>query len=207
MRRAPWARPDLASRRVVWRARDQVAPAADGVGRWGLRSGPMAPFRPNRDEYEHDLPWRLMQNGPVTLYWRREYFAQDIGALRERGFVVPLFDCRAWPDEFALHEELRVGLGMPDYTGHSFDALNDSLSEIDVPEESGVMVALDNVTDAPRADVLLDVLAGASRWWLLFGRIFGVLARTDDPNYAPPRVGGMRPAWSGREWLDANRAG
>lgn len=117
----------------------------------------MAPFRPNRDEYEHDLPWRLMQNGPVTLYWRREYFAEDIGALRERGFVVPLFDCRAWPDEFALHEELRVGLGMPDYTGHSFDALNDSLSEIDVPEESGVMVALDNVTDAPRADVLLDV--------------------------------------------------
>lgn len=120
---------------------------------------------------------------------------------------MPLFDCRAWPDEFALHEELRVGLGMPDYTGHSFDALNDSLSEIDVPEESGVMVALDNVTDAPRADVLLDVLAGASRWWLLFGRIFGVLARTDDPNYAPPRVGGMRPAWNGREWLDANRAG
>ena len=136
----------------------------------------MAPFRPNRDEYEHDLPWRLMQNGPVTLYWRREYFAEDIGAPRERGFVVPLFDCRAWPDEFALHEELRVGLGMPDYTGHSFDALNDSLSEIDVPED-------------------------------LFGRIFGVLARTDDPNYAPPRVGGMRPAWNGREWLDANRAG
>ena len=68
------------------------------------------------------------------------------------------------------------------------------------------MVALDNVTDAPRADVLLDVLAGASRWWLLFGRIFGVLARTDDPIYAPPRVGGMRPAWNGR-MAHANRAG
>ena len=53
-----------------------------------------------------------MQNGPVTLYWRREYFAEDIGVLRQRSFVVPLFDCRAWPDEFALHEELRVGLGM-----------------------------------------------------------------------------------------------
>jgi hypothetical protein len=51
----------------------------------------MAPFRPNRDEYEHDLPWRLMQNGPVTLYRRREYFAEDISALRERGFVVPSF--------------------------------------------------------------------------------------------------------------------
>lgn len=35
-----------------------------------------------------------MQNGPVTLYWRRVYFEQDIGALRECGYVVPSFDCR-----------------------------------------------------------------------------------------------------------------
>jgi RNAse (barnase) inhibitor barstar len=170
-----------------------------------LRSETVAPFRLNRDEYEHDLPWRLMQNGPVTLYRRREYFEEDIGALRERGFVVRSFDCREWTDEFALHEALRVGLGMPGYTGHNFDALSDSLSEIEVPEESGMMVALDNVTDAPRADVLLDVLASTSRWWLLFGRIFGVLARTDNPDYGPPIVGAMRPDWNGREWLDANR--
>lgn len=165
----------------------------------------VAPFRLNRDELEHGLPWRLMQNGPVTLYWRRVYFEEDIGALRERGYVVPSFDCREWPDEVALHEAPRVALGMPSYTGHNFDALNDSLSEIEVPEESGVMVALDNVTDAPCADVLLQVLADASRWWLLFGRIFGVLARTDDGDYEPPLVGAMRPGWNAREWLKANR--
>jgi len=34
--------------------------------------------------------------------------------------------------------------------------------------------ALDHVTEAPRSDLLLDVLAGASRSWLLFGRISGV---------------------------------
>ena len=165
----------------------------------------MAPFRLNRDEYEHDLPWRLLQNGPVTLYWRKSYFNEDIGALRERGFVVRSFDCREWADEFALHEALRVGLQMPAYTGHNFDALADSLSEIEVPEESCVMVALDNVTDAPRVDVLLDVLAHASRGWLLFGRLFGVLARTDDADFEPPVIGAMRPTWNGREWLNANR--
>lgn len=31
----------------------------------------MAPFRYGEDEYEHTLPWLLMQNGPVTMYWRR----------------------------------------------------------------------------------------------------------------------------------------
>lgn len=166
----------------------------------------VAPFRLIRDELEHGLPWRLMQNGPVTLYWRREYFEEDIDALRELGFLVASFDCRDWTDEFALHEALRVGLAMPDYTGHNFDALNDSLSEIEVPDKSGVMVALDNVTDAPGAEVLLQVFADASRWWLLFGRIFGVLARTDNPQYEPPVVGGMRPDWNRREWLKASRA-
>ena len=165
----------------------------------------MAPFRLNRDELEHDLPWRLMQNGAVTLYWRQKYFEEDVGALRERGFVVPSFDCRGWADEFALHEALRIGLGMPDYTGHNFDALNDSLAEIEVSEETGVFVALDHVTDAPRAEVLLDLLASASRWWLLFGRIFGVLARTDNPDYRPPAGGATRPDWNGREGLRANR--
>lgn len=37
---------------------------------------------------------------------------------------------------------------MPDYTGLGFDALNDSLSEIDVPEDTGLMVALDNFSEA-----------------------------------------------------------
>ena len=144
----------------------------------------MAPFQLNRDELQHDLPWRLMQSSPVTLYCRRDYFEED---------------------ESALHEALRLGLGLPHHTGHNFDALNDSLSDIEVPGESGVMVALDHVTDAPRADVLLQVLADASRWWLLFGRIFGVLARTDSPDYDAPLVGAMRPDWNRREGLSANR--
>lgn len=46
-----------------------------------------------------------------------------------------------------------------------------------------MIVALDNMTEAPRADVLFQVLADASRWWLLLGRIFAVLARTDKPDY------------------------
>jgi hypothetical protein len=66
----------------------------------------MAPFQLNRDELQHDLPWRLMQNSPVTLYCRRDYFEED---------------------ESALHEALRLGLGFPHHTGHNFDALNDSL--------------------------------------------------------------------------------
>lgn len=34
----------------------------------------MAPFRIDRDELEHELLWRLMQNCPVTLYGRARCF-------------------------------------------------------------------------------------------------------------------------------------
>jgi hypothetical protein len=159
----------------------------------------VAPFRLNRDELEHDLPWRLMQNGPVTLYWRREYFDEDIGALRERGFVVPSFDCRSGPTNSPATRRYESGSGCPTTPGTT-----STPSVIRSPRSRSV--ALDNVTDAPRADVLLDVLASASRWWLLFGRIFGVLARTDNPDYEPPAVGATRPDRNGREWLAAKRS-
>ena len=165
----------------------------------------MAPFRLNHDEVEHPLPWRLMQNGPITLYRRPELFEEDQRELRELGFVVAYFDCASWATEDDLHDALRLGLGMPDYTGRNFDALADSLADIDVPETSGLMVALDGIGRAPRSEVLLDVLAEASRWWLLFGRIFGVIARTDDPAYEPPLVGATRPQWNGREGLRQSR--
>ena len=147
-----------------------------------------------------------MQNGPITLYRRAEHLEADERELRDRGFDVRSFDCRAWTSEDALHDALRAGLEMPDYTGHNFDALADSLSEIEVSDASGLFLTLDNFTDAPRHEVLLDVLADASRWWLLFGRIFGVLARTDDPQYSPPPVGATRPHWNGREFLDESRS-
>jgi RNAse (barnase) inhibitor barstar len=166
----------------------------------------MAPFRLGKDELAHELPWRLMRNGPVTLYRRQDYFEQDIAELREREYLVPVLDCLAWGSVGEMHDALRLGLGLPDYTGRNFDALADSLSEIDVPEHSGTMVALDNVTRSDQTDMLLDVLADASRRWLLFGRIFGILVRTDNPSYDGPVIGATRPSWNGREWRSADRA-
>jgi hypothetical protein len=64
------------------------------------------------------------------------------------------------------------------------------LTDIGVPETSGVLVALDNFSEAHRGDVLLSVLAAASWWWLLFGRVFCVVLRTDDNQYVGPLVGG-----------------
>lgn len=165
----------------------------------------MTPFRLGHDEFQHELPWLLMRNGPVTKYWQCDVFEQDIEEMLARHFDVRRFDCAQWHSEDDMHAALKVGLVLPAYTGSGFDAFADSLTDIEVPQATGVLVALDNFSEAHRGDLLLKVLASASRWWLLIGRVFCVVLRTDDPRYEGPRVGGARPMWNGREWLDAKR--
>jgi hypothetical protein len=166
----------------------------------------MAPFRTGHDELQHPLPWRLMQNGPVTKYWRPECFEQDLAALVALEFHVVRFDVASWGDELAMGDALRDGLALPSYTGRSFDALADSLTDVEVSDEGGVVVALDNFTETERFETLLRVLAEASRWWLLFGRLFIVLLRTDDPDYTgPTNLGATAANWNNHEWLAAKR--
>ena len=78
---------------------------------------------------------------------------------------------------------------------------------MNVPEAGGLAVVLDNFSGSEERNAqLLRVLADASRWWLLFGRVFVVLLRTDDAHYEGPRdLGAMLAQWNGQEWLNATR--
>jgi hypothetical protein len=166
----------------------------------------MSPFRLGHDEYQHELPWRLMGNG-VTMYWRREYLDEDLAELAEHGFEVRRFDCSAWADDAQMHRELKAAVPLPAYTGAGWDSLADSLTDIDVPDDGGLAVVLDEYDGTrERDETLLDLLVGATRWWLLFGRLLPVLLRTDDVHYRTPAdLGALTGVWNGREWLDANR--
>lgn len=166
----------------------------------------MAPFRHDHDELEHGLLWLLMQSGPVTKCWQRWFFDEDIAELRALGIRVVRFDCAAWVDEDVMHEQLRSELEVPTYAARNLDALADSLSDAPVPSDGGMVVALDNFTESERSETLLRVRARASREWLLFGRVFGVVLahrRSDLPRSA--RLGATPPQWNGREWLSARR--
>lgn len=105
--------------------------ANDAVSAWSRRATARAPRL-------------LKQNGPVTKYWRREGFEEDLAEMQARGFRVERFDVRAWADEDAMYCELRDGLGLPGHTGMNFDALADSLTDMDVPQDGGGVIALDN---------------------------------------------------------------
>jgi hypothetical protein len=78
---------------------------------------------------------------------------------------------------------------------------------MEVPESGGFAIVLDDFNGSlQRDDDLIHVLAEASRWLLLFGRLVVILLGTDDVRYEGPRdLGATRAWWNPREYTPADR--
>lgn len=86
----------------------------------------MAAFSDDPETLER-LDWRLLQNGPVTVYWRPEYMREDVAWLKTHGYIVHQFDVAGWNDLARMHGEFQSKLAFPDYYGKNLAALNDCL--------------------------------------------------------------------------------
>jgi hypothetical protein len=84
----------------------------------------MATFSGDTSDFQR-LDWSLLQNGPVTLDFRRAALDADVAWLRENAYQVVEFDCLEWSDVRAMHVALAKALSFPDYYGMNLDALND----------------------------------------------------------------------------------
>ena len=169
----------------------------------------MAVFSGDPSEFER-LDWRLLQNGPIALYLRREVLDPDVAWLREQRYEVTEIDCAAWSDPERMHVAIAAALSFPDYYGKNLHALNDCLSDLAIPAEGGLALVLsrfDAFASRHRdvAQALLDVLASNARRFLLFGRRLLVLVQSDDPRLAFAPVGATEVGWNPTEWLDKSR--
>lgn len=156
------------------------------------------------------VDWRLLQNGPVSLYFRHDALDSDVAWLRDHGYRVEVLECRAWANEHAMHEAFAAKLAFPDHYGMNLDAMNDAISDVDVPAESGLVIVLDRFDDFAShhrtvAQAVLDLLADNARRFLLFGRRLLVLVQSDDPRISFAPVGATAVSWNPKEWLDRDR--
>ena len=119
------------------------------------------------------------------------------------------FDAATWVTDGEMHTQLKSGLGFPAYYGANYDALDDSLEDIEVPGHGGLTVVIEHFDrwEGP-ADVLLGAFARAARYWLLLGRKLIVLLRVEHARYedvGPPHIGATPAQWNPREFLDSSR--
>jgi RNAse (barnase) inhibitor barstar len=169
----------------------------------------VAAFSTDGSDFQR-LDWLLLQNGAVTLYFRREALDLDAGWLRAHGYQVRELDCINWSEVRAMHQSVAKALSFPDYYGMNLDALNDCLSDVEIPADAGLAIVLQriDVFASRHRDVaqrMLDIFADNARRFLLFGRRLLVLAQSDDPRISFEPVGAKTVQWNPKEWLDASR--
>lgn len=177
----------------------------------------MAAFT-KEDEYGNRLDWKILRDGGVALYWRRELLDEDLDWFREQGYEIFSFDCTRWTSSEEMHADFQRTLLFPEYYGGNLDALNDCLTDLPVPDASGTALVLRQfdaylkgagsravATERSVAEIVLDVFTCASRYFLLTGRRFLTLVQTDDPHSHFDSLGCISAQWNSREWLNKNR--
>jgi len=169
----------------------------------------MTPFSENDTDR---LDWKLLQDGAVTLYWRREIFDRDTTWLSDYGYRVHVIDCTD-ADGFR-HEITRVlrfkeNYGYEPWTGN-LNALNDAFRDLDFNAVAGVAFAFaryDNLVEADpdTSQAILDIVESSSRDHLLMGHRLLALVQTDNPRLDFDPIGARTPMWNREEWFNANR--
>jgi RNAse (barnase) inhibitor barstar len=156
------------------------------------------------------LDWQLLQNSPVTLYFKRALLEADVSWFQGAGYRVLSLRGGTHPSLESLLVCLGELFSFPDYYGRNLDAFDDCLGDVEVPEVGGLLLVLDEfapfAASFPRqAQAVLDICARQSRRFLLMGRRFLVVAQSDDPELAFEPVGASPVLWNPREWLNASR--
>ncbi len=159
-----------------------------------------------------------IRDGGILIYRNLNYLEEDVQWLKDRKYRIHRFDCATWISEDAMHESLRDALSFPDYYGNNFDALDEVIADLDVPEDGGVALLFINYdayangpgsslagTGADQAKIVLDILSRTSHSFLLTGKRFLTIAQSNDPTMHYENLVGRAALWNWREWLHKDR--
>lgn len=177
----------------------------------------MSFFNNTPDDWQR-LDWQILRDGGIQLYWRREYLIEDTQWFAKHEYDVFEFACETWESRERMFSDFVRVLRLPDYFGHNFDALDECIADLPLTEKRGAVMVLtgfdayaSGAGSAPmervknEAEVVLDIIASASRFHLLNGGRLLALVQTNDPQLRFGPLGGASPRWNRREWLNANR--
>jgi len=156
--------------------------------------------------------WPYLQNGAVTLFWRRARLNEAMRALDGLGYRLVEADCET-VHGFCL--ALGTGLDWVGQFGYqpwngNLDALNDGLRGDIFSPTGGLAICLTGFHQLVAADrdfalKVLDVMEGGARDRLVEGKRLAVLVQTDDARFETPSLGGRPATWNEAEWLNASR--
>ena|SRR5882762_5421297 len=173
-------------------------------------------FFKNTDE--DALDYRILRDGGISLYRNPRYLEEDLQWLQRSLYRCHSIDCTTWISKEAMHDSLRDAFSFPEYYGKNLDAFRDCMSDLDVPDEGGVVIVLMSYDEyasslgyvsifsgVSEAQIILDILVETSRYMLLTGKRLITLVQSNDPLIRFENLGGLTAQWNSREWLNKDR--
>lgn len=151
----------------------------------------------------------ILRIGPVCKYYKNSILDGDVNWFIENRFDVYDLNVKNW-NKNNMHKEIKSNLNFPDYYAENLSAFNDCLGDMMNLRYKGVVIVLrgfDEFSNNARtlAEAIIDIIAQASRVWLLQGQKLIALVQSNDPNLELPKLGGMKPNWNSAEWLNDDR--
>ena len=167
-------------------------------------------FKDVSDNWAQRLDWRILQNGPIALYFNPKILDDDITWFENQQYVICSFDCSTWKTVDDFHRDVADILKFPEYYGKNLDAFNDCLGDIHLLDNGGCILKFLHfdyfLTRFPEvAWNILDIVADNSRRFLFQGKRLIGLVQSDDPRIELKPVGATPVIWNPQEWLSANR--
>jgi RNAse (barnase) inhibitor barstar len=158
------------------------------------------------DDFDH----RLMLDGAIALFRKQAVLDEAIEWFQEHQFLVHIMDAALWQNDDDFHSAVAATLKFPDYYGRNMNALNDCLSDLEVPANSGTVVVLLHYdvfarTDFELAHLILDIFAGNSWYFLVDGCKLIFLVQSDDGLIQLGPLGCREGHWNPREWYTKDR--
>jgi len=162
-----------------------------------------------KPEEQDRLDFRILQFGPVALYYQAAVLERDVAGVTELGYDLHRLDLEAAGSE-EFHELIASSLEFPDYYGRNLDALDDCLSDVPYTRESDVLLVLESFDSFFRRDEafahgVLDALWGNALRNQQVGHTMLVFVRSGDPRLSLPPVGSSTIYWNQAEFLDEDR--
>ena len=156
------------------------------------------------------LDWKLMERGAVALYHKPSVLSADISWFRQERYIVRELEAARWGTADAFHADAKRVLQFPEHYAPNLMSWVDSIAELDVPEDGGMVVVFRGYdvfakAQPQLAQTILDSIESTSRRFLLTGRRLLALVQSNDPRIRFERVGAMPVTWNPREWLDSDR--
>jgi len=152
-----------------------------------------------------DAGFELLRLSPLTRFADPAMMAEEVHDLEADGYRCVPLDCSAWASEADFHTAVASALDFPDYYGRNLDAFNDCLSSIKLGECRGLVLVFSHWEVFARAAGdrswhVLDIIACASRFRLVYGDRLLALLHVSDPALRFEPIGRVGVVPSQREW-------